>query len=133
MNKIFSIVVLFVILSSCSSPLKIYKATAQRWCIADKNIKGVNYHILLPVSANYNQLALDSLLISSDIKIRQINYSVIGKSNTFQQFQRNDTIIISYNASNQESIEPLIIYYTYKNKTHCLFVNHFIELHKLCP
>lgn len=132
MNKILSIVILFVILSSCSSSLKIYKATAQCWCVADKNIKGVNYHILLPVKANYNQLTLDSLLILSE-KINQFNYSVIGKSNTFQQFQKNDTIIISYNVSNLENIEPVIIYYTYKNKTHRLSVDNFIELHKLCP
>lgn len=134
-NKFFSILIsilILILLISCSSPLKIYKATAQKWCLTNKNIKGVNYHILLFTKANYNQLTFDSLKISDDVSIKQINYSVIGKSNTFQQFQKNDTVIISYNAFNNENIQSLMIYFTYKNKMHYLPVNHFIELKKLC-
>lgn len=132
MNKIFLILILLLTLNSCSLPLKLYKATAQRWCVGD--IKGVNYHILLPSKTDYNHLTLDSILIdSSDIMVKQFNYSVIGKSNTFQQFQQNDTIIISYNASNQVNIESLVLYYTYKNKVYRLPIVHFIELHNLCP
>lgn len=113
-------------------PIKIYKTTAQRWCVSDKNIKGINYHLLLPVKTDYTRLTIDSMQINDD-KIVQVNYSVIGKSNTYKQYQKNDTIIISHNSINQNSVGQIIIYYTFKNKKNSLFISNIKEIKSLCP
>ncbi|GAB4454646.1 MAG: hypothetical protein Fur0028_10040 [Bacteroidales bacterium] len=108
------------------------KATSQAWCVKEKNMKGVNYHILIKSNASYLDVKFDSLK-SNGMLINDYNYSVLGKSIYEQKFCKEDTVLISFNRIGVEKAEPITIYYSHKHSRKSIKVDNFKELRTLCP
>lgn len=128
-----SILFIFLLLFySCKPTLILTKATSQSWCIKEKNIKGVNYHILIKSNASYLDVKFDSLK-SNGMLINDYNYSVLGKSIYEQKFSKEDTVLISFNRIGVEKAETITIYYSHKHSRKSIKVYNFKELRTLCP
>jgi len=128
------VILLFVCLffCGCYQNFKVYKATYQKWCLPDNNIYGVNYHIVLIAKKDYNCLIIDSLYVQ-DKFYKEFHYSVLGKSNTFKNFKKNDKVLVSVNVYDTINVQNFVIYYTYKGIfKKRLFVKDFIILNDLC-
>ncbi|MGQ9846457.1 MAG: hypothetical protein ACUVQP_03000 [Bacteroidales bacterium] len=125
----FFILILFV---SCKPILLPIKATSQHWCIKEKNIEGINYHILLKTHASFTDLKLDSITINKN-SINDYSYSVIGKSTTEQRFQKGDTIIVSFNKIGSNKADTIRIFYHLKQRQKSIIIAKTKELQSLCP
>ncbi len=139
--KYIIFVLLTIFLNSCNSKqLILLKSSSQTWSTTDKNISGTNYHFLLKTLANKNELQIDSLCVKNKL-ITNFHYSVIGKSNTYTNYIKEDSIIISINEPNIKTTNnktcaclknyASCIYYTYKNKNYQLNVDSIIILQNL--
>lgn len=121
-----------LIFYSCTPALQLTKATSQYWCVNEKKINGVNHHILLKTNVSYSELTFDSLKCNKTL-IKDYNYSVIGKSINEQRFNKNDTVIISFNRIGVAKAEPITIYFSLNHHQKCINVNNFSLLKPLCP
>jgi len=130
MKLLFFLILLFLI--SCTPTLRLTKATSQYWCVKEKNIEGVNYHILLKTKASYINLSFDSITVNN-ASIKDFSYSVIGKSINEQKFKQGDTIIISFNKIGDKHAEPIHIYYRYLQHSKFILISKINELQSLCP
>ncbi|NSW45716.1 MAG: hypothetical protein HPY79_07885 [Bacteroidales bacterium] len=128
--KLYLLFVLFF--QSCTSSFIITKATSQYWCVKEKNIEGINYHILLKTKASYVNVTFDSLTVNN-ASIKDFSYSVIGKSINEQKFNQGDTIIVSFNKIGEKHLEPIRIYYRYKQRPKSILISNIKELQSLCP
>lgn len=125
---------LFILITSvsCKPILLTINATSQYWCVKEKNIEGVNCHILLKTSAAYTDLKLDSITVNK-LSISNYSYSVIGKSNTEQRFQKDDTIIVSFNTIGIKKADLICVFYYFKKKQKVITIYKTKELQSLCP
>lgn len=117
---------------SCKPILLCTKATSQHWCVKEKNIEGINYHILLKTAASYTDLQFDSITVNKT-SINDYSYSVIGKSITEQRFQKGDTIIVSFNKIGDKKAGTISIFFHFKNKQKFILISKTKELQSLCP
>jgi len=123
---------ILLLLISCSPILHFTKATSQYWCVKEKNIEGMNYHILLKTKTSYVNVTFDSLTVNN-ASIKDFSYSVIGKSINEQRFKQGDTIIVSFNKIGEKHLEPIRIYYRYKQRPKSILISNIKELQSLCP
>ncbi len=124
-------IMLMLAFSSCRCPLTVLKSTSQQWCIKEKNIKGTAYHIVCKTRLPYQQLHLDSVYIQHQWYNR-FHYSVLGKSNTFQQFVKNDSILISLTVMDTIPSLPIYLSYTQNKKNKHLVIKEIKILTSLC-
>jgi hypothetical protein len=124
--------VIVITLSSCVHSLKLLKATSQKWCITEKKLKGTAYHIVCETKFSYRRLKLDSIFIQQKW-FREFNYSVLGKKNTFQEFNKNDSVLISLTVMDTLPSLPIYLSYSLDNKKKQLTINHIKILPSLCP
>ena len=121
-------IIIYCCLFSCSTThLKFIRATSQKWASEQGDISGTNYHIVLKTLCDSNILKIKSLCIESK-NFTNFNLSVLGKSNTYYNYSKGDSILISINIvdkeiSNRESCncyrkDKINISYFYKNKLH---------------
>lgn len=123
------ILILFI---SCKPVLITTKATSQHWCIKEKNIEGINYHILLKTNASFTDLKLDAITVNN-LSVSDYSYSVIGKSITEQKFQKGDTIIVSFNKIGGNKADTIRIFYHFKKRPKSIIIAKTKELQSLCP
>lgn len=139
--KYFIFVLTVIFLNACTSnKLILLKSTAQTWSSTDNNISGTNYHFLLKTLASKNELKIDSLCIKNKL-ITNFNYSVIGKSNTYTNYIKRDSILISLNETNNKTQRnnncsclknySSCIYFSFKNKSFELYIDSMINLPNL--
>jgi hypothetical protein len=132
-GKITLYCLVFLLFLGCRSSLQEIKSTKQHWCLTDKGIYGINYHFTFKAFKDYKELKLDSIFIHNKW-INNFHYSVLGKSNTEQNFTKGDTILISLNILDTlKSESKIIITYTTGKRNHKVFINKLISLKNLCP
>ena len=113
--KIFVFILIVFSVSSCNtfSP-EFIKSSQQEWSINSKNSSGTVYHIVLKAKTDSSLLKIDSIAVGNKI-IKTFKYSVLGKSNISKDFEKGDSILVSFNLVDNEK-------YNFYNHENCVFV-----------
>lgn len=96
----FYTIIVFILLYSCSFRIPVVvDSTRQDWSIVKRNSSGTVFHLVIKSTTTNTELKIDSLCISDEI-IKDFKYSVLGKSNTTTEFTKGDSVLISFNKTN---------------------------------
>lgn len=110
---------------------KIIKTTVQLWCEKEKNLEGTNVHILFLPRSSYDAFHLDSIIINHTT-VKSFTYSILGKSINDRNFNKNDTVIISFNVLQKFNHPEIELYCTKILKVKKIKIKNLTFLKTLC-